>query len=87
MCFQVLIGAFVFPVHPNLPAEPCKHCVMYTLGWFGCRPRFWHTVYGRSSNFHLCLACAAAESPSSAGEIPWCFSQVKGTIEEEVTEG
>ncbi|CAI8052306.1 Protein phosphatase PP2A 55 kDa regulatory subunit [Geodia barretti] len=27
-----------------------------------------------------------SESPSSAGEIPWCFSQVKGTIEEEVTE-
>ena len=33
MCSQVLIGAFVFPLHPNLPAEPCKHCVMYTLGW------------------------------------------------------
>lgn len=26
------------------------------------------------------------ESPTAAGEIPWCFSQVKGTIEEEVTE-
>ena len=33
------------------------------------------------------LLGAAAESPSSPAEIPWCFSQVKGTIEEEVTEG
>ncbi|CAI8052305.1 Protein phosphatase PP2A 55 kDa regulatory subunit, partial [Geodia barretti] len=32
------------------------------------------------------MAVPSAESPSSAGEIPWCFSQVKGTIEEEVTE-
>jgi len=33
------------------------------------------------------LLCAVSPGGGASGEIPWCFSQVKGTIEDEVAEG
>lgn len=31
--------------------------------------------------------CSALYATGGGGEIPWCFSQVKGTIEDEVADG
>lgn len=40
---------------------------------------------------HLCLCvisiCSTPCTTGGGGEIPWCFSQVKGTIEDEVADG
>lgn len=42
---------------------------------------WWYYVFDRNSaNFRICI-------PGNGGEIQWCFSQVKGTIEEDITEG
>lgn len=37
--------------------------------------------------FFKCHACISVYFAGNGGEIQWCFSQVKGTAEEDVTEG
>ena len=49
-------------------------------------PAHWHCMFADSAIIvacHLAVVC----STGGEGEIPWCFSQVKGTIEDEVADG